>query len=118
MTTSQATKNKRRGASWEIALRDWFRERGLNAERLRLNGALDEGDLIVNDDGILTLIEAKDAQQFDLSGWLKEVEVERVNYAGARGVASDDVWPIVVIKRRGQPIENAYVVTTLGEFFK
>ena len=120
MSQSQNAKNKRRGAAWELDILKWIRsETTLPAERLRLTGKKDEGDVAVGPDHTVTyVIEAKDAQRIDLAGWTTEALTEADNYAAARGLDRDNVWPLVVIKRRGKSVEHAYVVTPLGEFFR
>ena len=51
----------------------------------------------------------------DLSGWLKEAEVEAANYAKHRGLKTEP-QPIVIIKARGKSIDKAYVVTRLEDY--
>ena len=115
------TRSRRVGSDWELRLTKWFREVAkLPAERLHLAGRLDEGDVAVTDldGGIVYLIEAKAEAKINLSGYMNEVKVEVINYAKARGLNLDDVMPIAIVKRRGYPIERAYVVTELQDFFR
>jgi len=115
------TRSRRIGSDWEIRLTRWFREVAkLPAERLHLAGRMDEGDVAVIDvDGdIVYLIEAKAEAKINLSGYMNEVHVEVVNYAKARGLHPESVMPIAVVKRRGYPIEKAYVICTLEDFFR
>ena len=117
MATSQATRNKRRGADWELRLLEWIRNEGMKAERLRLAGKLDEGDIAIDHgDGDVTLIEAKDAK-FEPGTFIGEAITEADNYANARKIDRDSVFPVVIVRRRGKPIEDAYVITTVKEFF-
>ena len=112
---------RRKGSSWETALVRWVREVAkLPAERLRLAGFADEGDIAVTDvdGGLVYLIEAKAEAKINLSGYMNEVHVERINYAKARGLDPETVMPIAVVKRRGYPIERAYVVCELQDFFR
>lgn len=107
------------GREWEVRLLRWFRRIGLKAERLRLTGKNDEGDLaLTDDDGFVYVVEAKAEKSMDLSGYVNEARVEAANYEKARGLPAGSVMPIAIVKRRNQPIERAYVVTELGEFFK
>lgn len=118
MTTRQS--HKRRGATFETDLVRWLRERGYDAERLRLAGKADEGDVRVLADGGVTVMEAKapgEAGRIDLSGWVREAHVEAGNYAEARGVTHAVVRPVVVIKARGKSLADAYVVQRLGDVF-
>lgn len=116
-----STKSRRIGTDAELrALRYVREEAGLRAERLRLAGRLDEGDIAIEDDGddfLIYLAEVKAEQKIDLSGYVREVEAERLNYAKARAIMPDDVMPIVIVKRRNQPVEKWYVVTTMEHFF-
>lgn len=112
------TKSRRIGSEWELRILRWVREQGLKAERLRLAGKDDEGDIAVEDVGLTYVVEAKAEQKMDLSGYVREAEVEAVNYAKARGIDPERVMPIVIVKRRSQPVEKAYVVTTVDQFFR
>lgn len=115
MTTPQS--HKRRGKSFETDLVKWLRERGYKAERLALAGSKDEGDVVVINDDFFVVLEAKAPGQdgkTNLSGWIKEAEVEASNYAKARGIPAEKVHYLVVIKARGKGIEDAYVVSKLG----
>lgn len=119
MTTRQS--HKRRGASFEIELRDWFRSRKYDAERLARAGSKDEGDLSVRGFlGFTGIIEAKApgaGNKIDLSGWIKEAQLETTHYAEARSMERDALLPAVVIKARGKSIADAYVVFRLGDLF-
>ena len=109
---------RRRGSSFESALVAYIRERfSLRAERLHLSGAMDQGDIAVDDVGLVYLIEAKAEKAINLSGYITEAEVERKNYCRARGIPESGVMPLAVVKRRGKGIGDAYVVTTLNQFF-
>ena len=115
------TRSRRVGAEWEIRLTKWFRAVAkLPAEHLRLAGRNDEGDVAVTDvdNGLIYLVEAKAEKAINLSGYMNEAQVEAVNYAKARGLDPANVMPMAVVKRRGYPIEKAYVVTELQDFFR
>ncbi|MFI5840521.1 hypothetical protein ACIA8K_12515 [Catenuloplanes sp. NPDC051500] len=115
--------NKRRGAAFEIDLMNELRSAGLDAERLRLAGRDDEGDLVVRrtrsiDDPVLdyTVIEAKSGAMHPLQ-FVREAEIERANFARHRGLSLDLVDGLVVVKAPRQPIRKAYVLTTLERYF-
>ncbi len=109
--------NKRRGADWEIELMTGLRSVGEDAERLRLTGAEDEGDLAIREDGgLFTVIEAKNAK-FEPGPFLDEAERERLNFAKHRGIDPDRVESIVVVKRRGKNWRKAFVLTTVEAYF-
>jgi hypothetical protein len=116
MTTRKS--HKQRGATFETALRDWFRTKLFNAERLARTGKNDEGDVYVQGNHYSFVLEAKApgaSNRIDLSGWLKEAEVEAANYAKHRNL-SEAPRPIVVIKARGKSIDDAYVVIRLKDY--
>lgn len=106
----------RKGPLWETKLLNYLREHGFDAERLRLTGKEDEGDLVVKD-GSVIIIEAKDEKKFDLSGYLREAEDEAGNYAKHRGLDPADMVPIAIVKRRNHSVSKAYVVMTVDTFF-
>lgn len=115
--------HKRRGASYEVEVRDWFRARGYLAERLARAGKNDEGDVAISQDflGSIGVLEAKApgaGNRIDLSGWSKEAQVEAKNYAKARGIKEEDVLPAIVIKARGKSVSDSYLVFRLGDLFE
>ena len=120
MTTRKS--HKARGTNFEIQLRDYFRGNGYDAERLARAGKLDEGDIVVRKDflGSIGIIEAKApgaSNRIDLSGWIKESQVEAKNYAEARGIAEENILSAVVIKARGKALADSYLVFRLGDLF-
>lgn len=117
---STGPRNKRKGADWEIKLLRYIRKEGFAAERLRLAGTLDEGDIsIVDPDvGYPVVIEAKApgaGNPIRLSEWVKEADVEAENYRNARGL-DDRPLPVVVIKAPNKTVNEAYVVMRLDDF--
>jgi len=120
MTTRKS--HKARGAGFETDIRDWFRTRNYDAERLARAGAKDEGDVVVKSDflGSIGILECKAPGangKITLSGWTAEAQVEATHYAEARGLARESVLPAVVIKARGKSIDDAYLVFRLGDVF-
>jgi hypothetical protein len=120
MTTRKS--HKARGASYETDIRDWFRSRGYDAERLARAGAKDEGDVAIKADflGSIGILECKAPGQsgrIDLSGWSKESQVEATHYAEARGIDRRAILPAIVIKARGKAIADSYLVMRLGDVF-
>ncbi|MEU2111499.1 hypothetical protein [Streptomyces sp. NPDC019507] len=110
--------NKRKGAAWETELLAGLRSVGEDAERLRLAGAEDEGDLVVREPGgTYLVIETKNAR-FEPGPFLDEAEVERLNFARHRDLDPFDVDSIVVVKRRGKNWRKAFVLTTVENFFE
>lgn len=116
MTVSSAS--RQRGAAFELDLLKWFRSKAqLPAERLRLAGKFDEGDLAVQDVGLTYVVEAKNEAKINLTGYVREALVEADNYARARGISREKVMPLVIVKKRNAPIDDAFVVVPLSEFF-
>lgn len=117
-TNANATRNKRKGAQWELDLLEYFRDQQLVAERMRLTGKHDEGDLMVylNAKRVL-VIEAKNEQSFKPGTWINEANIEAANWAIARN-ATIDVVPVVVAKRRQNGVGKAYVIMELDTFME
>lgn len=123
---AQLKRNKRNGAEWETRLTEFFRKKGkdlgFSAERLRLSGRDDEGDIALHTPSTndpVVIVEAKapgKGKPIDLSGWLREAETEAANYARRRDL-DDRPLPILVIKAPNKPVEEAYVVMRLREFY-
>jgi Holliday junction resolvase len=113
---SQQKSNKRRGANFEIELADWFVEHGLNAQRLPRAGRNDIGDVFLPGLNSIYVVEAKAPRRdgrIDLSGWLREAEVEAINYRNQKNLAVVPT-PLVIIKASNKTIGEAYVVQRLG----
>jgi hypothetical protein len=84
---------KKAGTAWESEIVRHLNNAGwIHAERRRLAGALDKGD-IAGIPGVV--IEAKNTTGYDIAGALDEAETERQNAEANYGVA----W----IKRKGKP---------------
>lgn len=113
-------KSKAKGTAWETALVNYFRSKPWwRAERLTLSGKEDEGDIVVypTDHERVVIVEAKAERQMNLSAYVLEAEREASNYAKHRDLEHVPHW-IVVVKRRNKPAGQAYVVTTLDEFYR
>jgi len=109
--------NKAKGAAFEIDVMKWFRGLGILAERLRLAGKDDEGDLVVVVAGQTYILELKNRQTLSLPQFWREAEVEALNYAKARGIGEVPLH-YVVVKRRNAGIEKAWVVQDLEQWLK
>lgn len=101
-------------------------DRRLDAERLVLTGAEDEGDVLLRlpDHHPLMLgadrrivIEAKREKGFSLADWLKQAESESQNYGRHRSLQYDPHF-VVVHHRRNHGISKAYVTTSLDEWLR
>lgn len=101
--TSQAVRNKRRGADWECDLLAWVQENvDRHAVRPRLNGTQDMGDVQATVDNpawlstLRLVLEAKNPSRdgaINLNGWRRETEQETANANADLGV--------LVIRRNG-----------------
>lgn len=112
-----ANPNGRKGSGWELAILKWFRSKGVFAERLRLSGKNDEGDIVAVIAGQTYIIEAKNRKAISLPAFWEEAVVEAKNYAKARNL--DEVPPaFVIIKRRNASVEKAFVVQDLDSWLE
>lgn len=117
--TARNKANKRRGTAWESAIRDGIREMGLDAERLRLSGKEDEGDLVISDDtGFASkiIVEAKSGAMHPAE-FVREAITEARNYERHRKLLPGTTSGIAIVKQRGKGVLDAYVLTTVREFF-
>jgi len=109
--------NKAKGAAFEIDVMKWFRSLGVLAERLRLAGKDDEGDLVCVVAGQTYILELKNTATLSLPQFWREAEVEALNYAKARGIGEVPLH-YVVVKRRNAGIEKSWVVQDLEQWLK
>lgn len=109
-------KNKRIGAQFELDTLAYLRNEGFDAERLRLAGRFDEGDLVLKLGGVPFVLELKNEKTPDRAGALREAEVESKNYARARGIPP--VHYAVVRKARNKGIGEAVVEVPLHEWLR
>jgi Holliday junction resolvase len=108
---------KAKGAAFEIDVMKWLRGLGVIAERLRLAGKDDEGDLVCVVAGKTYILELKNRATLSLPEFWREAEVEALNYAKARGIGEVPLH-YVVVKRRNSGIENAWVIQDLKQWLK
>lgn len=98
-TTSQSRAAKARGRECESMLCDYLRARGWPAERRRLTGDEDLGDI----GGIRKLVvECKAHKSLNLPAWLDELAIE-VQNADRRYPEDIAHTGLVVARRRGKP---------------
>ena len=115
-------RNRRAGARWQADLRDGLREAGFDIERLALTGAEDEGDHVVRLRPAelpvrrFVVIEAK-AGALHPAEFVRQAELEAGHFAYHRGLALGEVSGIAVVKRRGANWRDAYVLTTVRDYF-
>lgn len=107
-----ANPNGRKGSAFEILALKWLRAKGVFAERLRLSGSKDEGDIVAVIAGKTYILELKNRKAISLPTFWDEAVNEAKNYAKARNLAQ--VPPaFVVVKRRNASIEKAFVIQDL-----
>lgn len=109
--------NKRKGSLFETSVLKFLRSRGVLAERLRLAGKDDEGDIVCIVAGQPYIFELKATAKMELPRFWREATTEAANYAKARNL---DVVPpsYVIVKRRSASIEEAWVIQDLDQWLK
>lgn len=110
--------NKQKGSLYERDLVRYFRSKGIDAERLRLAGKEDEGDVCLKIGGQPFIVEAKNTKQFDLAGWVGEAHTERDNYDAHRGLEACPSGFLVAHKRRMRPVSESYVTLPLWHWLE
>ena len=110
-------RNKAKGTSWETAVRELLRGKGLDVESMRQLGSMDEGDLVVRtpEQGVRVVIEAKNRGQITLAQFMREAGDESSLYAHNRGLPQADVVGVAVVKARRKSAGEAYAVLTLND---
>ena len=108
--------NKVKGASYEVSVVNWFRELGFKAERLRLAGKEDEGDVVVVVAGKTYLFECKNTARLELDEFWRQIEVEAANYAKKR----KEKVPLhyVLWKRKRKGVNKTWVITSLEQWLE
>ena len=112
---SKQTAARRKGSQFETGVLKWLRSKGVTAERLRLAGKADEGDIVCFVSGRPYVLELKATAKLDLPGFWREAVVEAENYAKARGITPTPP-AYVIVKRRQASIDQAWVVQTLEQW--
>jgi len=112
-----SAKNKRKGSMFETSILKWLRSKGVNAERLRLAGKDDEGDIVAIVAGQPYVFELKATVKMDLPQFWREATTEAFNYAKARGL---EVVPpaYVIVKRRMAGLEQSWVIQDLEQWLR
>lgn len=113
--TSKQQAAKRRGSLFETSVLKWLRDKGFLAERLRLAGKADEGDIVCMVAGQPYIFELKATARLDLPAYWREATEEADNYAKARNLPATPP-AYVIVKRRGKGIEDAWVIQTLEKW--
>jgi len=112
-----SAKNKAKGSLFETSILKWLRRKGVTAERLRLVGKDDEGDIVCMVAGQPYIFELKATVKMDLPQFWREACVEAANYAKARNL--DAVPPAyVIVKRRMAGLDQSWVIQDLNQWLK
>lgn len=103
---------KTKGRETENKYVEWLIDHGVpNAERRRLLGVLDKGDIsgwVKSDGSDSVVVEVKSGAKLDIAGWLKELECEISNAGGTIG--------FVVVRPKGKPnVDDWFVLMPLPE---
>jgi Holliday junction resolvase len=107
--------NKRKGSAFETGILKWLRGKGVAAERLRLAGKDDEGDIVCIVAGQPYIFELKATAKMDLPQFWREATTEAFNYARARNL--DAVPPAyVIVKRRMAGLDQSWVIQDLNQW--
>jgi hypothetical protein len=130
MDSKLSRANKRKGAGFEIDLEKYFIWKApmcayqQKTSRLAKAGKLDRGDIALQMnslDGIpvTLIIEAKNAAKFTPSEWVEEAKKEAENYRMSLNARDPGlISPVVIAKRRNQPLAKSFVIMELEEFSK
>jgi Holliday junction resolvase len=106
-----------KGSRYENELLKYLRSQDLDAERLRLTGKEDEGDLLVRHTGERRFVlEAKNTKRMTLAGWVEEARLEARQYGEHRGIATP--YFAVVHKRVGKGTDQSFVTLPLHEYLE
>lgn len=109
--------NKRKGSLFETGILKFLRVRGVLAERLRLAGKDDEGDIVCIVAGQPYIFELKATAKMELPRFWREATMEAANYAKARNL--DKVPPAyVIVKRRNAGLEQSWVIQDLDQWLR
>lgn len=117
-TARRNAANRRRGKGFERELLSGARELGLDMERTRDTGRLDEGDLLLRMGDLRIVVEAKNAARMDAAGFLTEAQAEAGHYAARRGLDPAQVHGVAVVKRRGKGWQDAYALLTVRDYLR
>ena len=110
-----STYGKRKGSAFETGILKWLRGKGVAAERLRLAGKDDEGDIVCMVAGRPYIFELKATVKMDLPQFWREATTEAFNYAKARGL--ETVPPAyVIVKRRMAGLDQSWVIQDLNQW--
>lgn len=99
--------NKRKGSAWELAIRKYLREHGIDAFKPYEAGHADAGDIA----GIDPFV----GQAKDWRSWTDAIR-EGLDGAERQARVAGQPYGVAIVKRARRPVGAAYVVMTLATF--
>ncbi len=103
--------SKAKGSAFERDVENHANEVGVKARRLPRAGSKDIGDVAIELRSSRVIVaELKNVKVPDMSGWLREADVESCHYTLKYDV---DTYPVVITKTRQKGIGEARVTMTL-----
>lgn len=106
-----SAQNKAKGSKFESDIEGYLIENLMNGRRLARAGSKDIGDVALTlRNGSVLVLEAKNTKTQQMKEYLRQAEVESLNYENRFGNIS---YPLVVTKSRGLSIKEARVTMTL-----
>ena len=90
---------------------------GYDAERLRLAGKDDEGDLVIRHGGRYWVIETKNAK-LEPTEFINQSTVEALNFTKHRDLDPTLVHPVVFVKRRQRGFAQGLALITIEEYLR
>ena len=110
-----ANRSKRIGTEWETRLLFHARSKGVDVERLTLQGLEDESDLVFRF-GDVVVAQAKAEKRLNLS-YLKDAERQALMYQKHRNLPYAPAH-VLILKRRNHEVGKAYVVQTYDQWLE
>ena len=112
-----SAQNKAKGSKFESDVEGYLVDNLVNGRRLARAGSKDIGDVALTlRNGSVLVMELKNTKTQNMKEYLRQAEVESLNYEQKYGNLS---YPVVVTKARGQSIGDARItmsIETLMEF--
>jgi Holliday junction resolvase len=106
--------NKAKGSRFEALIEEFLNSIGIKARRLPRAGSNDIGDVAVEfGNGHVVVIEAKNTKTTQMAQYLREADVEAVNYDKKYNTVT---YPVVVTKTRQKGVGDARVTMTMDTF--
>ena len=115
-TVKRNATNRQRGKSWERDIETYARDLGLDADRTRDTGTLDQGDIAIRTGGSVVVVEAKNTAKFTPGPFGEEALREARQFAERRGWDEGRILPVVFVKRRQKGTSQGFALTTIEAY--